>query len=164
MPSDSFEPASGLHLNYPSQIKIMASRLALNAGREHVTSEGKLKKARSLKPSCKNSCKRCAMPKLTEKERQEIHHAFWALNNHGKQWTYIHSSVSCISPRKKSCTSGAKGEKLSSRTYYLNVCGTHKRVCKTMFKGTLSICDSWVDSALSHFENGEMTCDRRGKK
>jgi hypothetical protein len=151
-------------LRYPSQIKIMAAKLALNAGREHFTIKGNIKKARDPKPPCLDSCKRCTRPKLTHSERLEINNTFWALKDHVKQWIFIHSLVSCVAPKIKTSSVGVKGEKLSSRTYYFSVCGTRKRVCKTMFKNTLSICDSWVDSALSHSSNGEMACDKRGKK
>lgn len=162
--SDCGDTTSGLQLLYPSQKKIKEARLALNAGIEHITIKGNLKRARSLKPSCKESCKRCTIPKLSQSERLQINNVFWALKDHVKQWTYIESVVSCVAPKNKTSASGVKGEKLSSRTYHFIVSGTRKRVCKTMFKNTLSICDSWVDSALSHFSNAGMACDKRGKK
>ncbi|XP_034246176.1 uncharacterized protein LOC117648082 [Thrips palmi] len=151
-------------LLYPSQSKILAAKFALNAGIEHITIKGTLKKARSLKPSCKDSCKRCTIPKLSHSERLEIYNEFWALKDHVKQWIFIKNVVSCNAPKNKTSAPGAKGEKLSSRTYHFFVCGARKRVCKTMFKSTLSICDSWVDSALSHFSSAGMACDKRGKK
>lgn len=149
---------------YPSQIKIASAKLALNSGKEHFTTKGKLKKARSLKPPCKSSCKRCEVPKITESDRREISSEFWGLGDHVKQWKYINDSISSTAPRTKTSISGAKGEKLSSRTYYLTVNGKKMKVCKTMFRSTLSICDSWVTSALSHFVNGNVSRDKRGRK
>lgn len=90
----------GLQL-YPSQLRIMAAKLALNSGKEHFTTEGKLRRARVLKPPCKESCKRCAIPKLNLSERQEINSEFWGLKDHVKQWKYIHSLVICTVPKKK---------------------------------------------------------------
>lgn len=162
-PKDSCGSASGLQCIYPSQMKIRAAKLALNSGKEHITTLGKLKKARSVKEPCKKSCKRCAVPKLTPSARLEINSVFWALKDHVKQWAFIHSSVISTPTKRKSSTSGAFREKVSSRTYYFTVCGTPRKVCKTMFKNTLNICDSWIDSALSHFTNGQMNCDKRGK-
>ena len=109
-------------LKYPSQIKIMVARSALNAGKEHLTVKGKVKKARDPKPSCNDSCRRCTRPKLTHSERLEINCAFWALKEHVKQWTFIQNSVSSVAPKMKTSASGVKGGKLSSRTYYFSVC------------------------------------------
>jgi len=149
---------------YPSQKKIMAAKLALNAGKEHVTTKGKLKKARFLKPPCMDSCKRCAKPKLSQSERLEVNNKFWALQDHVKQWKFINESVTCTVPKTKSCIAGAKGERACSRVYSLTGSCIRRTVCKTMFKNTLHICDSWINSALSHFSVSESPYDKRGRQ
>lgn len=148
---------------YPSHVKIYEAKLALNSGKEHITPMGTLRPARNIKPPCQEKCQRCQNPRLTEDERQSISENFWSLEKHVKQWKFIFDSLILSEPKKKFAREGSKGEKLLSRVYFLNVEGKPRRVCKTMFENTLVICDSWIDSAISHF-NGTVMCeDLRGK-
>ncbi|KAK3916455.1 D-alanine--D-alanine ligase [Frankliniella fusca] len=139
---------------YPSRLKILAAKIALNSGKQYLSSSGQVRRARHLKKSCHSNCKRCHHPKLTATERQVILDKFWSLKNHEKQWMFICNQVSVSSPKRKFSVQGSKGEKSCSREYFLTVNGRKRKVCKTMFKHTLCICDSWIDSALSHVPIG----------
>jgi hypothetical protein len=149
---------------YQSHLRIQKAKIALNCGQQHMTSKGTLRLARCLKRSCQDKCKKCQSPRLTLEERTNINRMFWNLGEHQKQWEFIKSSVVISKPKKKFACTGAKGEKSQSRTYTFSVEGKARKVCKTMFKSTLSICDSWVDSALTHFSDfSGVVVDRRGK-
>ncbi len=151
-------------LLYPSHSKVLTSKVFLNRGLAHVNSEGKLRGGRQLKSPCHDNCKRCQIPKLTCDERSAIFKRFWSLGNHDKQWEFIFNSVEVSIPLRKTATPGVKRKKFSSRSYYLSVDGIPRRLCKTMFKNTLCICDSWIDSALSHYRTGATPIpDMRGK-
>lgn len=147
---------------YPSHSKIYDAKLALNSGQEHVTSKGKLRQARSVKPSCHEKCTRCISPKLSPQERHSIHREFWDLRDHKKQWEFIKNSVIVSAPRKK-FAEGGRGEKHASRIYTFKIKVNQRKVCKTMFKNTLCICDSWIDSALANGCDSSDFQDKRGK-
>ncbi|KAK3915067.1 Isoleucine--tRNA ligase [Frankliniella fusca] len=101
-----------------------------------------------MESTCRHpNCNRCEEPRLTTEERQEIFETFWNWSDHNRQWLFIYGSVKTSSPRQKTAVQG----------------GTQRRVCKTMFKNTLCICDSWIDSALSHFSKDGYRPDMRGK-
>jgi len=148
-------------LLYPSRLKIHAAKIALNSGKEHMSPSGQVRRARQLKHPCHSNCKRCQLPRLTTAERLLIFDHFWSLKSHEKQWLFISNAVSVSRPQKKVAVPGSKGAKSCSRVYYLTNNGRKTRVCKIMFKHTLSICDSWIDSALSHVPLG--LPDLRGK-
>lgn len=150
---------------YPSQQKIHEASLALNSGKEHINSLGKLKPARMPRAPCNVKCKRCAVPRLTEAERFAVSKDFWELQNHEKQWLFIHKSIKLSIPKRKCSVKGAKGEKLVNREYCFCISNDKRKVCKTMFKNTLNICDSWIVNALSHCADGQVTKqDSRGKR
>lgn len=149
---------------YPSHLKIYKSKLALNSGMEHVTSKGKVRPARSIKPPCHEKCARCLSPKLTIQERLKMNREFWNLKDHRKQWEFIYNSLIISAPRRKFAVEGAKGEKHVSRVYTFLIEGKSRKVCKTMFKNTLCVCDSWIDSAIAHCcGSSEVLEDKRGK-
>ncbi|XP_026294167.1 uncharacterized protein LOC113218158 [Frankliniella occidentalis] len=144
----------------PSDVKIAAAKLNLNSGKEHVSFSGKQRRARQIKTACHIKCNRCEAPRLKLSERQEIFDTFWNLSDHERQWLFIFGLVKTTIPRKKS--SVGCGKKFS-RHYSFSIAGSQKQVCKTMFKNTLCICDSWIDSALSHFSEDGYKPDMRGK-
>lgn len=144
----------------PSDHKIAAAKLSLDSGREHVNYSGKQRRARQLKNACHDNCNRCENPRLKLVERREIFNTFWSLSNHERQWLFIYGSIKTMTPRQKSSVGCGKQV---SRHYFFSLAGTQRRVCKTMFKNTLCICDSWIDSALSHFSKDGFKPDMRGK-
>lgn len=148
---------------FPSHLKIHEAKLALNSGREHITSKGHMRHARQVKLPCKDNCLRCQKPKFSLDDRIKINQEFWSLEDHLQQWMYIKQSVEVSAPKRKMSCEGAKGGKLSSRVYYFPLSGVRKKVCKTMFKNTLSICDSWIDSAISHCSVSAVDPDGRGR-
>lgn len=149
-------------LLYPSRLKIHAAKIALNSGKQHLSITGRVRTARHLKNPCHSSCRRCQPPRLTPSERQVVLDYFWSMKSHEKQWGFISNAVRACRPKKKFAVQGTKGEKSCSRVYSLSINGDSRRVCKTMFKNTLCICDSWIDSALSHVPKG--LPDLRGKR
>lgn len=144
----------------PSDLKIAAAKFHLNSGKQHVNYYGKARKARKLKDPCHENCNRCVEPRLNIAERREIFDTFWSLSDHERQWLFIYGLVKTTAPRSKS---SARGGKQTTRSYHFHIAGTQRRVCKTMFKNTLCICDSWIDSALSHFSKDGYKPDMRGK-
>ena len=75
---------------------------------------------------------------------------------------FIHQSIQLSATKRKS---GGNREKLVNRNYSFCINDKKRKVCKTMFKSTLDICDSWIVNALSHCsDDGHLTMqDRRGK-
>lgn len=141
-------------LLYPSRLKIHAAKIALNSGKEHLSMSGRIRRARCLKNPCHSNCRRCQHPRLTAGERQIILDHFWSLKSHEKQWRFISNAVSVSTPKRKFAVQGSKGAKNCSREYFFSINGRKRKVCKTMFIHTLSICDSWIESALSHVSKG----------
>ncbi|KAK3918565.1 Putative 4-diphosphocytidyl-2-C-methyl-D-erythritol kinase [Frankliniella fusca] len=164
-PSSCFSASLGpvSELLYPSHFKILAAKIALNSGKPHLSSRGKVRLARQVRKPCPVNCKRCNNPRLTDLERATIFKRFWSLCNHELQWKFISDSVQVTPPKRRCARQGAKREKKAIRHYYFTVNDTTKKICKTMFKNTLCICDSWIDNALSHFQDGDYVPDQRGK-
>lgn len=148
---------------YPSHLKILAAKLALNSGKVHLSSRGKVRSARQLRKPCHVGCMKCENPRLTDGERRTLFNRFWSLTDHEQQWKFIFDSIKIAPPKRKFALAGAKGAKSNIRSYYFIVGGQPRKLCKTMFKNTLCICDSWIDSALSHFYDGMHVPDMRGK-
>lgn len=148
---------------YPSHMKILEAKLALNSGKEHVTLKGKVRQARQVRLPCREMCKRCQNPRISHEERLQVNEEFWKLENHLEQWRFITKSIEISAPKKKFVASGVKREKLSIRSYFFIINGQERKVCKTMFKNTLCICDSWVDNAISHCSGPSVREDLRGR-
>lgn len=144
----------------PSDHKIAVAKLCLNSGRKHVNYSGETRKARQLKKPCHENCNRCEKPRLNQAERQDIYKNFWTLSDHERQWLFIYGSVKTAAPSNKSSVGGGKQ---TTQSYFFSLAETQRRVCKTMFKNTLCFCDSWIDSALSHFSKDGYKPDMRGK-
>lgn len=144
-------------------VQMKAAVLGLSAWNGHGTVTGKLKNGRHLKSPCSEICSRCEIPKLTEDERNKIFDNFWSLDIHERQWMFLLGSMKAQPLKKKCALPGSKKEKHMSRTYHFLINGTRKRVCKTMFKNTLCISDSWINSALSHFSASGLIPDMRGR-
>ena len=159
----SFIQKSDLKNVYPSHRNIYHAKLALNSGREHTTPKGKVRQPRQVRPPCSDKCKRCQSPKMSHAERLSVNEEFWNLGSHLEQWKLIVKLLNVSSPKNKFAIKGSKGEKLCSRSYFFNLNGEPRKVCKTMFKNTLSICDSWIDSAISHCFGSSMKQDQRGR-
>ncbi|KAE8738111.1 hypothetical protein FOCC_FOCC016418, partial [Frankliniella occidentalis] len=89
----NFQDQNILHQPYenlfPSQVKTLQMKFALNSGIEHVNTVGKVRKARKPLAPCKANCIRCEKPKLNENERDQISESFWSLKDHGQQWLFI---------------------------------------------------------------------------
>ncbi|XP_052131214.1 uncharacterized protein LOC127751546 [Frankliniella occidentalis] len=106
----NFQDQNILHQPYenlfPSQVKTLQMKFALNSGIEHVNTVGKVRKARKPLAPCKANCIRCEKPKLNENERDQISESFWSLKDHGQQWLFISDAVSLCATR-----SGSKGTK-----------------------------------------------------
>ncbi|KAK3908359.1 Protein prickle [Frankliniella fusca] len=159
----NFQDQNILHQPYenlfPSQVKTLQMKFALNSGIEHVNTVGKVRKARKPLAPCKANCIRCEKPKLDENERDQISKSFWSLKDHGQQWLFIYDAVSLSATK-----SGSKGTKAFNRYYSFLVDGKRRKICKTMFKCTLNISDSWIVSALSHCCDKNLVIpDQRGK-
>ncbi|KAJ1519118.1 hypothetical protein ONE63_011272 [Megalurothrips usitatus] len=145
-------------------MKIQSAKVALNLGMEHISSKGKPRPARHLGSSCTSNCKRCHSPQMTEEERLAVFETFWGFGDHEKQWAFIFNCITLCAPKRKFALVGAKGGKLYHREYSFDIAGKRRKVCKTMFTRTLSISDSWINSALSHCTGeGVVIPDRRGQ-
>ncbi|KAK3920548.1 putative ATP-dependent RNA helicase Dbp73D [Frankliniella fusca] len=138
---------------YPSHLKILTSKLSVNYGLQHVNFLGKWRAGRQLRSACHDGCKRCDSPKLSGQERSIVFNQFWSLGSHQEQWKFIFHAVKVSMPLRK-IAPNIKRKKFCSRSYYFYIRDESRRVCKTMFKNTLCICDSWIESALSHYIPG----------
>lgn len=149
---------------FPSQAKTLQTKLALNSGIEHVNTVGKVRKARKILTPCRNNCLRCEKPKLNQEVRDQISKSFWNLKDHGQQWLFIYNGIRLSDTKRKLCLKGTESGKAFNRNYSFLVNGKRKKVCKTMFKSTLDISDSWIVSALSHCSDNSLVIpDQRGK-
>ncbi|KAJ1519032.1 hypothetical protein ONE63_011363 [Megalurothrips usitatus] len=147
----------------PSHLTVLAAKVALNSGREHVNKYGQVRRARFVKSACPPACRRCETPRLSCSDRMKIFETFWSLSNHEDQWMYIFARVRQTVPQKRGAGTNSESKGKCSRVYHFLVNGVERRVCKTMFKNTLCICDSWIDSAMVHLGVGKKIPDMRGK-
>lgn len=143
------------------------SKAALNSGQAYITSSGKERNAKVLRPGCTVKCNRCS-ERITQEQRQAIFDNFYELANHQRQLDYIAGCIKAKSPKQKYAAPGNKGCSVI-REYSFKIKGNDSKktkevkVCKKMFVDTLVISDSWIKTALSGEAAGVAAQDMRGR-
>jgi len=84
-----------------SRWKAAMAKEALNSGIAHVTSRGKERAARSMKPGCNASCKRGCRGKITEDLRQVQFQKYWDTKNKQAQWLMLAKLVSVLPVKRR---------------------------------------------------------------
>lgn len=134
-------------------------------GLEHETTnkagEVVFKRARELQAGCDLSCRRKCHLKISKAERLEIFKNFWEIPTQVEKWGFIGRHLK-INEIKRSYL--LTPQKKSSREFYFQGQNGLIQVCKTMFKDTLDITDSWIETVVKKLENkGFIASDMRGK-
>lgn len=137
----------------------------VNIGRAHISRSGKQQMAKQMKGPCASNCRLKCFDNFGVVAREKIFETFWNLGDHCQQWSFISSHVKEI--RKKQWTQDSK--RLNVYKFFLpllsNIGHMEKvMVCKTMFKNTFSISNTFIQSAIDkHDKNtGICTKDMRG--
>lgn len=138
-------------------------KVLVNSGKAHTSRSGKHQMAKQIKGPA--YCRLKCFEKFDMVARQNIFKTFWNLGDHSQQWSFIASHVKEI--RKKQWTQDSK--RLNVYKFFLPLSSDvgHKQkimVCKTMFKNTFSISNTFIQSAIDkHDKNtGICTKDMRG--
>lgn len=141
--------------------KISLAKKNYNAGIEHETSRGVLRKARELKPPCPDACRRCKSRRLLNRERIMLFKDFWALRDVSRKRDYLSRCMSVSQP--KSINTLPEKAKSGIRKYTFTIGAETIKICKTMFLNTLGINSSWTDTALKCTASGKgVSPDKRG--
>lgn len=144
----------------PSKWVVNAAKAALNAGKQHITPRGVLRRGREVKPACPEKCRKCSR-RLLPHERQKLHEDFWKLSDINRKRDYITRHVGSSKPQ----TSHTLPEKTVSciRKYTFTIDDKEVKVCKVMFLKTLDIVDSWIQTSLKNCNSGNgLSPDKRG--
>ncbi|XP_022835090.1 uncharacterized protein LOC111362621 [Spodoptera litura] len=140
-------------------------KVLVNLGEAHISRSGKHQMAKQIKGPCPSSCRLKCYEKFDEVTRRNIFKTFWNLGDHSQQWSFIASHVKEI--RKKQWTQDSK--RLNVYKFFLPLSSDvdHKKkimVCKTMFKNTFSVSNTFIQSAIDKYDKdtGICTKDMRG--
>lgn len=134
-----------------------------NMGLSYVSSSGKIRSEKLIKPGCSESCKFKCHSKILQEDREHIFHSYWKLGDVNKQRYFL--SKHAVQVYKRVRTSNASRRTFSVK-YNLPVPSraVSVRVCKTFFLHTLSISDRVVRTVLSNISNiGVCQEDKRGR-
>ncbi|XP_050554459.1 uncharacterized protein LOC118264473 [Spodoptera frugiperda] len=121
-------------------------KLLLNSGKQHQSRNGKLQPAKQLKPSC-GICKFNCSAKISHEDRKLIFDRFWNLCDHEKQWVFIGKYTKRCMKRRITTENDSKRQYSVNYTLPTNLKETSPRtikVCKTMFKNTLSVSNQFI--------------------
>lgn len=140
-------------------------KLLVNLGEAHISRCGKQQKEKQIRSPCKSNCRLKCSQKFDIETRQNIFKTFWNLGDHSLQWSFISSHMKQI--RKKQWTQDSK--RLNVYKFFMPLFsnnGNKKQimVCKTMFKNTLSISNTFIQSAIDKYDKNTGFCskDMRG--
>ncbi|XP_039755887.1 uncharacterized protein LOC120630653 [Pararge aegeria] len=124
-------------------------KVLVNLGEAHKSRSGKQQMAKQIKGPCPSTCRLKCFEKFDVVARQNIFKTFWNLGDHSRQWSFIASHVKEI--RKKQWTQDSK--RLNVYKFFLPLLsgiGIKEKimVCKSMFKNTFSISNTFIQSAI----------------
>ncbi|CAG5053804.1 unnamed protein product [Parnassius apollo] len=137
-------------------------KLLLNSGKQHQSRNGKLQPAKQLKPACV-ICKFNCSAKISHEDRKLIFDRFWDLCDHEKQWVFIGKYTKCCMIRRITTENDSKRQHSVNYTLPMNLKETSPRtvkVCKTMFKNTLSVSNQFIQSALDKYDKSTGNCEK----
>ncbi|KAK3924876.1 SUMO-activating enzyme subunit 1 [Frankliniella fusca] len=134
----------------PSKWKRNEAQRMLASGKEHVSVNGVLRRARTLQPGCDASCKFLCQQKVTPDERQDIFNQFWRIPTQKEKWDFIglHLEIHPVKQVNDLTT------RTSSRKYFFRIDGEKIKICKLMFLNTLDVCDSLVETTVKKLKMG----------
>ncbi|KAF9405060.1 hypothetical protein HW555_014033, partial [Spodoptera exigua] len=141
-------------------------KLLQNLGKKHLSRKGKEQKGKDMRPSCDN-CKFKCDTKISEESRKQVFDLFWGLGNHVKQWEFIGKYTK--RHMKRRITTDNESKRTQSVHYFLPLLLSENdstvKVCKLMFKNTLSVSNQFIQSAMDKYDKTTGFCeeDRRGR-
>lgn len=113
-------------------------------------------------PSC-SSCRNNCTTRLTEADREQNFQNFWQLGNVVQQRKFIYDHIKSREPARRKVQNSIRSVSLQ---YFLNVEKNNSqiqiKVCKEMFKNTLSISSQFIQGVVSKYANTGFV-DLRGK-
>lgn len=137
-------------------------KLLLNSGKQHQSRNGKLQPAKHLKPAC-GICKFNCSAKISHEDRKLIFNRFWDLCDHEKQWVFIGKYTKRCMKRRITTENDSKRQYSVNYTLPTNVKEASPKtikVCKTMFKNTLSVSNQFIQSALDKYDKNTGSCEK----
>ena len=125
------------------------------------------KKAREIKPACKETCRMKCSTKISQEQRAQVFKSYWRLGDINIQRQYLVNCMKEIQPMyrciRQNRTRGPRGNNIS---YSFPIDGTQIRVCKTFFLNTLDITDRVTRTAMTKqnkVADAVLEEDKRGK-
>lgn len=123
----------------PSDWKDSAAKKARNSGKAGVSRTGTSFASRKMHSGCDRTCRFRCQTKITMTERKTIFGAFWALEDHTRQWDYIARHMN--TRKLMRVESAAENENLRRRNrthkFVLRTSTKEVKVCRRMFLDTL---------------------------
>uniref|UniRef100_A0A8D8VJJ1 Uncharacterized protein n=1 Tax=Cacopsylla melanoneura TaxID=428564 RepID=A0A8D8VJJ1_9HEMI len=127
-----------------------------NTGQAYMTHySSKVRKQRSLKPPCLESCRLRCFEKFTHERRQTIFSEFWALGNIEQQRIYIAQNFGQVLPKVRRSPENKRN--LNTAYALTNENGEKERVCQTFFMNTLDVTPKMIRIIQKKMRNPEFT-------
>ncbi|XP_026724763.1 uncharacterized protein LOC113491796 [Trichoplusia ni] len=146
----------------PEIWKINAERIKRNLGLQFINRAGTVRKAKQLKPPCKETCAKRCWESLTENDRIQLFTEFWGLGDPKLQLQYLSDNIEKLEKKR------LRGKTETSRRkwtycYYFSLNERRLNVCKMMFVNTLIISDSLLKTTIRKKEEAESGVPKRRK-
>ncbi|KAK7094532.1 hypothetical protein V1264_006082 [Littorina saxatilis] len=135
-------------------------------GKEYVSQTGKTVPAKCVQQIDCSKCRYDCNFRVSEDHRQELFHAFYALDTYERQKDFVCANVR---DRETITILGADNNPVPKkrqrcRTFFFIVDGQEQHVCKKFFLATLNLSETYVDHALKNSTNGTFAGkERRGR-
>lgn len=143
-------------------------KLAKNKGQSYVSSNGKIVKAKQMKPNCGPTCRMQCFMKLTEENRKENFNIFYQLADIAKQRKFLFDHMKTYVPKRTKSPMNPTKVRAVQRCYFLDLIQPNRvnellQVCKLMFLNTFSISSQMIDTLHRKASNEGEFSDTRGK-
>lgn len=115
---------------------------------------------RTIKGSCKQSCKFQCGTKIAEENRKIIFTRYWEIGDLHKQRNYILNQLTAIPQTRTLENSHLRKH---NNAFHFEIDTQKIRVCKQFFVKTLGISDSMVRTGIEKTTDGVLEDDKRGK-
>ncbi|XP_039293223.1 uncharacterized protein LOC120353480 isoform X1 [Nilaparvata lugens] len=160
--SEVIQRKSRKRVRRPETWKKNMMKMKKRSGKEYENSRGNFVEKKSLKNGCSDKCRIGCTNKINNDERQMILDRFWDIGDQTQQRNFVINHLEVIEPKYRYQREGSNRGK--NYAYYFDLNSSRTRVCKTFFLNTLSISNTFVNTALSKKdEMGIVQGDLRGK-
>lgn len=148
----------------PANWKRTKAKVAYNAGLAHTSKKGIPKRARCLKPPCKETCRKLCFSRVSPELRQKLFDKYWTLNqDKTAQWLFLAKLIRIVPIKQRKVNIHEDEEPWRKHTYeyYLKDLETEEdliSVCQTMFLNTFDVSTKVIKTALM-----KNSPDKRGR-